>query len=95
MKSVVALILAFQVRSGGDVEDVCVSLEVSNPVQDGGAGGNPTFESSVDDVGDEAKAGSAIGSQILFGGDVAGEHDVVAGGLGSALGHPKPEGRLP
>lgn len=89
------LIVAIQVSTSGDIEDGSVSLEVSNTIQDGGAGGNPAFQSSIDDVGDQPKTSCPVGGQILFGGTVPSDHDVVAGRLGPLLRHPKPERRFP
>lgn len=89
------LILAIQVRSGGDIEEGSVSLEVSDPVQYGGAGRDPTLDPSIDDVGHQPKTGCAVGGQIQLRGDVASDHDVVARGLRLLLRHPKPEGSFP
>lgn len=71
------LVLAIQVRSGVHLEDGGIALEVSNAIGDPTVSGNPTFESTIYNVGEQAKAGSAISCEILFCGTVAAHDDVV------------------
>lgn len=71
------LILAIQIGSGVDPEQLRVSLEKADPVVDSCVAGDAALETAVDYVGDEAEPGRPVSFEVGLGGPVLPDHDGV------------------
>lgn len=85
------LIGAIQVRSGVNIQQLSISLEVPDTVVNPAVVRNSTLETAVDYVGDKAISRHPIGCKVRFCRLVATYHDIVARWLRFLLGHPKPK----
>lgn len=91
------LVVARQIASSVDVQNSCVTFEITNAVGTGASGRmtGATLQTPVNNVGNHPETGETVCGRVDRARGPRPGHDRVAGGLIPTRSHPEPDGGLP